>query len=197
MIFDLGGVVFRYRPERRLAAFAAVTGRDETDVRKALMDSGYSRQCDAGRLNADAAYREGVRLLGSRMRFENFRTRWIAAFEPDSEVVALVRHLRKVLPVAMLTNNSDLVRGGLEARYGDVMGLFRPSLFSADIGLLKPDPRLFRTLLDLIGMAPHQVLYVDDEPACADAAASLGMQVCRFRSAGALEHELSARALLP
>jgi putative hydrolase of the HAD superfamily len=194
--FDLGGVVFRYRPERRLVALARLCGREPNQVRKALMDSGYSRSCDAGRLAGDAAYREGIRLLGQRISLSSFRAHWISAFEPDPEVVDLVRRVRSRLPVAMLTNNSDMVRSGLESRFPEVMELFRPRLFSTDTGFLKPDPRQFRTLLELLGAPPQRVLYVDDEPACAAAAASLGMESCRFESAAALEGELRARALI-
>jgi putative hydrolase of the HAD superfamily len=194
--FDLGGVVFRYRPERRLQAFARLTGRSESELQKALIDSGYARSCDAGRLTGDAAYREGSRLLGQRLGFARFRASWIAAFEPDPDVAALVGRLRARLPVAMLSNNSDLVRGGLEARDGEIMELFRPRVFSADTGVLKPDPRLYRTLLDLLDQPAERVLYVDDEPACAAGAAALGMVAHRFESAAALDALLTERGLL-
>lgn len=194
--FDLGGVVFRYRPERRLDAFARATGRSPAELQKALIDSGYARSCDAGRLTGDAAYREGTRLLGQRLGFGRFRSIWIEAFEPDPDVVALVRRLREQLPVAMLTNNSDLVRSGLEARYGDVMELFRPRVFSADTGVLKPDPRLYRTLLELLDQPPERVLYVDDEPVCTATAAALGMPAHRFESAASLRALLASEGLL-
>ncbi|HEX7035097.1 MAG TPA: HAD family phosphatase [Pseudomonadales bacterium] len=194
--FDLGGVVFRYRPERRLDAFARATGRSPAALQKALIDSGYARSCDAGRLTGEAAYREGSRLLGQRLGFGRFRSTWIEAFEPDPGVVALVRRLRERLPVAMLTNNSDLVRSGLEARDGEVMELFRPRVFSADTGMLKPDPRLYRTLLDLLEEPPERVLYVDDEPACTAAAEALGMPAHRFESAAGLQALLSSQGLL-
>lgn len=195
-VFDLGGVVFRYRPERRLDAFARATGRSAAELQKALIDSGYARSCDAGRLTGEAAYREGTRLLGQRLGFGRFRSTWIEAFEPDPDVVALVRRLRERLPVAMLTNNSDLVRSGLEARYGDVMELFRPRVFSADTGMLKPDPRLYRTLLELLEQPPARVLYVDDEPVCTAAAAALGMPAHRFESAASLQTLLASQGLL-
>jgi HAD superfamily hydrolase (TIGR01509 family) len=195
--FDLGGVVFRYRPERRLAAFAAATGRSPERIRKALMDSGYARSCDAGRLCGEAALHEGLRLLGQRMSYARFRDCWIAAFEPHPEVVALTRRLQGRTPLAMLTNNSELVRSGLEQRYPDVLAPFRPWVLSADIGVLKPDPRLYRTLLDLLGKSPEQVLYVDDEPACAAAAAALGMTAHRFGSPAELESCLRRHGVLP
>lgn len=195
VVLDLGGVVFRYRPERRFEGFARLTGLDPTDVRKRLMDSGYSRGCDAGRLNPDAAYREGLRLLGTRMTLERFRDVWISAFDPDTAVVELARQLKAQTSLAMLSNNSTLVAGGLEARYPEVMELFRPRLFSAEAGILKPDPRLFRTLLDLVGESAERVLYVDDEPVHVAAAGALGMQTCRFTDAAGLAVRLDELGL--
>jgi HAD superfamily hydrolase (TIGR01509 family) len=90
-----------------------------------------------------------------------------------------------------------MVRSALEARYPEVMELFRPRLFSADTGVMKPDPRQYRTLLELLGLPPQQVLYVDDEPGYAAAAASLGMEGCWFESASSLERNLRARELIP
>lgn len=196
VVFDLGGVVFHYRPALRLEALARVSGRGTSVLRKAFMDSGYSRSCDAGRLDLEGAHREGIRLLGQRLSLDRFVDLWITAFEPDETVLDLARRLKPRLPLAMLTNNSALVRRGLESRYPEALDLFRPRLFSAEAGVLKPDPRLFRTLLDLLGTPPEQVLYVDDEPACVDAASALGMQSCRFTDGPALASELQARGLL-
>jgi hypothetical protein len=80
VVFDLGGVVFRYLPERRLAMLAELTGRSTTQIRKTLMDSGYSRSCDAGRLDVEGAYREGIRLLGQRLSLDRFAGLWTSAF---------------------------------------------------------------------------------------------------------------------
>lgn len=197
VVFDLGGVLFRYLPERRLEMFSSLTGMAADDVRRRLMDSGYSRSCDAGRLRGDAAHAEGNRLLGRRLGLATFRRAWISAFEPDPLVVELARSLKDRVPLALLTNNSDLVRDGLESAHPDVLELFRPRLFSAEAGLLKPDPRFFATLLELLGAAPERVLYVDDEPAYADAAAALGMQTIRFHDGAALARELERFELAP
>ncbi|MEQ8859416.1 MAG: hypothetical protein RIC56_12285 [Pseudomonadales bacterium] len=100
MIFDLGGVVFRYRPDERLLEFARLTGLDLHEVRRRLMDSGYSRACDAGRLDRDAAHREGCRLLGARIGQATFERLWISAFAPDDAVVALAARLKPRLCLA-------------------------------------------------------------------------------------------------
>lgn len=195
VVLDLGGVLFRYRPERRLETLRRLTGLSAAEIRRRLMDSGYSRSCDAGRLRGEAVHAEANRLLGRRLGLQTFQGAWISAFEPDPQVVALARRLKDRVPLALLTNNSDLVRDGLETAHPEVMELFRPRLFSAEAGLLKPDPRFFATLLELLGTSPPQVLYVDDEPACADAAAALGMRAVRFEDGAALCRVLTEAGL--
>lgn len=196
VVFDLTGVVFRHHPQRRLDAFARHSGLTAAEVRRRLFDSGFSLSCDAGRFSAEGAWREGTRLLGCRLGRDRFRTLWGSAFEPDTSVVDLVQRLRGRVDVALLTNNSGLVREALERSHPEVMDLFRPRLFSADVGQLKPVPGPFRTLLDLLGKAAEEVLYVDDAPANVDAAASLGFRTCRFHGAEALEAELAAQGVI-
>lgn len=188
--------MFRYQPQRRLDAISGITGHSTEQLRKTLMDSGYSLSCDAGRLDLDGAYREGIRQLGTRLSRDRFVSLWVSAFVPDAGVVDIARRLKARLPLAMLTNNSALVRRGLESRYPDLLELFRPRLFSAEAGVLKPDPRLFLTLLDLLDQPPDRVLYVDDEPACVGGAAALGMRALRFVDAPTLNGELVRCGLL-
>lgn len=196
VVLDLGGVLFRLLPERRLQAFARLTGHDPEQIRRRLFDSGFSRSCDAGRLGTDAAYQEAVRLLGRRLSMSRFRALWTTAYEPDAAVVSVARRLKPRTQLALLTNDSTLTREGLEAAFPDVLELFRPRLFSADAGQLKPDHRLFGTLLDLLGLEPARVLYVDAAPVNVDAAAALGFATHPFQDAAGLEVLLRDRGLL-
>ncbi|MEQ8859417.1 MAG: HAD-IA family hydrolase [Pseudomonadales bacterium] len=64
------------------------------------------------------------------------------------------------------------------------------------MGVLKPHPRLFQTLLDLLDLAPQRALYIDDEPASVAAAAAFGMRAWRFRSAPELAESLARHGWL-
>ena len=67
VLFDLGGVLFRYQPDVRWQAFAEQTDLTPEEIRRRLSSSGYAMACDQGRFRGNRAYREGILLLGSRM----------------------------------------------------------------------------------------------------------------------------------
>ncbi len=196
VIFDLGGVLFRYAPERRWDAFAELTGRTPATIRKRLLDSGYARACDLGRLKGQKAHAEGLRLLGHRLSAARFEALWVSAFEPDPDVIALARRVRDHAALTLLSNNSELVRRGLEARYGEVLALFRPQLYSCDLGLAKPDPQVFSLALELLGTQAEETAFIDDSAANTQTATALGLPSHQFRDAAALEAALDAWSLL-
>jgi putative hydrolase of the HAD superfamily len=62
-------------------------------------------------------------------------------------------------PLASLTNgNADLQRIGIHAH-------FAHHVCARDSGVAKPDPRIFLTAAERLGVAPGQILHVGDDPA--------------------------------
>ena len=67
---------------------------------------------------------------------------------------------------------------------------------SADVGLIKPDPAIFRLLLERIGRAPAECIYIDDNPKNVASAAALGFDAIAFQSVSQLRAALADRNLL-
>jgi HAD superfamily hydrolase (TIGR01509 family) len=196
-LFDLGGVLFDYQPEVRWQEFAAQTDLPAEEVRRRLSASGYAMACDQGRLRGNRAYKEGIRALGSRMSMERFVQLWVSAFRPDEAVLQVARTLQDAgLAIAIFSNNSDLVRDGLEAFWPAMLAPFMPRIFSADLGLTKPDPRAYQKAAELLGHPPNEVLVVDDAPMNTMTAASLGFETIDFSTADGLSAELEQRGFL-
>jgi putative hydrolase of the HAD superfamily len=57
---------------------------------------------------------------------------------------------------------------------------FDAVVVSSEVGLSKPDARIFRLCLDRLGVAPADALFVDDKAANVEAAAGLGLRVLQF-----------------
>ena len=53
-------------------------------------------------------------------------------------------------------------------------------VISAEVGLIKPDPRIYRLALAKLGARPEESVFIDDVPANVDAARSAGMVGIEF-----------------
>ncbi len=197
VLFDLGGVVCRFLPERRLERLARASGKPAAEVRRLLFESGFSARCDRGELGAVEMHAEACRCLGTRLPYAEFRRLWASAFEPEPSVLALVERVRRVRATGLLTDNAAVLREALAHELAEVGRRFDPLLFSCELRARKPEPELFRAALARAGRGPEEVLFVDDVEANVAAAADLGIAALHFRGAAALGRELAAAGLLP
>lgn len=77
-------------------------------------------------------------------------------FYPDA--LAALDRLAGRLPLAALTNgNADLVRIGIH-------GHFRAVVSARDQGVAKPEAPIFHATCARLGVAPHEVLHIGDDP---------------------------------
>lgn len=57
---------------------------------------------------------------------------------------------------------------------------FDPLILSCDVKMQKPDPEIFKYMIDQVGKPPHAILYIDDREENIEAAKKLGMQTFLF-----------------
>jgi HAD superfamily hydrolase (TIGR01509 family) len=63
-----------------------------------------------------------------------------------------------------------------------MLDIFDVTIFSAEVGLAKPDPRIYQLVLDKLGVKAGQAIFVDDFQANVDAANSLGIHGVSFKN---------------
>lgn len=86
--------------------------------------------------------------------------------------------------------------------YEDVRALFQLDRFVAGhhpsytVGARKPDALYYERVLARTGLAPHELLFVDDREENVDAARALGMPAVLFTDADALRRELVLHGML-
>ena len=84
----------------------------------------------------------------------------------------------------------------VRAKY-DFFSWFKDMLISGEIGIAKPDPRIFHLLLDRIARPAGECLLIDDTVINIDVAQSLGFRTIHFLSPGQLQDQLHKLGLLP
>jgi HAD superfamily hydrolase (TIGR01509 family) len=164
VVFDLDGVLCRYRIERRLALLSSWSGRSPESIRAAIWQSGFEDDAERGAISADD-YLKG---FGERMGYALTAAQWVearkVATEPDLEVLALARRAAATRPVGMFTNNPLLLKRHLSEVFPAAAEIFGArAVFSAELGRCKPEPEAFRLVAARLGHSPDEVLYVDDD----------------------------------
>jgi putative hydrolase of the HAD superfamily len=120
----------------------------------------------------DAAHRELERRAGCPL--PRLHDEWRQAQTSIAANVELVRRLRARYKLSVLSNADVSLRGRLE-RDG-IHGLFDDIVVSAEVGMAKPDPAIFRLAAERLGLAPTECVFVDDWDQNVEAAREVGMR---------------------
>lgn len=196
VVFDMDGVLCRYRIERRLALLASWGGRSPDAIHAAIWRSGFEDEAERGLMSADD-YLKG---FGERMGYPLSAAQWVearrVAIEPDPAVLSLARQLGTVHPVGLFTNNPLLLKRHIAEVFPAVPDIFGArAVFSAELGRSKPDPDAFRRLATYLAVAPDEIFYLDDDATYVAGARRAGLLADRVDGAPGVRASLAAHGL--
>jgi 2-haloacid dehalogenase len=196
VVFDLGGVLIDWDPRYLFRKLLA----DEAAVEEFLATvctPEWNAELDRGR-----PFAEGVAELVERhpehaAAIAAYHERWpeMLAGEVPGTVEVLADLRAAGVPLYALTNWSAETFAITRGRF-EFLTWFDGLLVSGEEGMTKPDPAIFRLLLDRFGLDPGATVFVDDSEANVAAARELGIDAVRFTGPGLLRRELTARRML-
>jgi 2-haloacid dehalogenase len=191
VVFDLGGVLIDWNPRY---LYRSLFDGDDAAMERFLAEvctQEWNVRQDAGRPWAEAIEELTARFPMERERIAAYRERWDemlgGAMEPTVEILSDLR--RAGVRLLALSNWSSDTFAVARPRY-PFLGWFEGLVISGDVGVAKPDPAIFRILLDRFGLDPAATVYIDDAAANVAAAAELGMRAIRFEDATSLRASL-------
>ncbi len=103
----------------------------------------------------------------------------------DPEMVRLVRALRKAVPVTVLSNGTTRLRRDLHVL--DLLDEFDVVFNTAEIGIAKPDPEVFRHVCAELASAPRRTAFLDDLTDNVKGASEAGLVAHHFTGQQAAE----------
>jgi len=196
-IFDLGGVLLEWDPR---FLYRKLFAGDDVAMEHFLTNvctTQWNKRQDAGRSFAEATQEllphhsdkiELIEAFGKR-----FGEMIQGTIDGSIEILAELRQ-RKV-PLYALTNWSAETFPQQRERFA-FLSWFDGIVVSGREGVIKPDARIFRILLERHGVAPESAVFIDDVAENAAAAAALGLHGIHFQSPEQLRRELIAVGML-
>ena len=197
VVFDLGGVLVDWDP--RYLYRQLFDDPDEMESFLAEVTTAEWNACqDAGRPWAEAVELLVAEHPQRRELIEAFHGRWpeMLAGEIPGTVDVLADLRAAGVRLIALSNWSAETFPVARERF-DFLAWFEGIVISGDVGMNKPDRRIFEHLIEQFGIEPAAALFIDDSSANVDAAKALGFQAIQFTDATTLRGELERLGLLP
>ena len=175
IVFDLGGVLFARDKHKCSPEFIDFFRFIRTDP---MPD--FWVEYDRGTLTLDQVVDALCALHGCTPEVARAYVREaIDRQEPVRATERLVGELKRAgYRIYVLSNMSREFIDFL--RRADVYALFDGEVVSCEEGTVKPEPRIYRILLDRYGLDPAQTLFIDDRAANIAAARETGIDGFRF-----------------
>jgi 2-haloacid dehalogenase len=197
VVFDLGGVLLDWNPRllyRRLFDDEAEMERFLSEV--CTMDWHHAH--DLGVPPSETS----PPLIAKHPEYADMIWAWTQRSEemlggPIEGTVEILRALKdRKIPCYALTNMETWTYPDRRERY-PFLRWFDGTVVSGFEGVAKPDPRVFKLLLDRFGLTAASTLFVDDSPKNVAAARGAGMPAIEFESPERLRECLESAGLLP
>jgi glucose-1-phosphatase len=182
IIFDLGGVILNIAPERTVEAFAAL------GLENPLGERGWFYHHDLFYLleqgtSTPEEFRDHVReLLNRDIPDSDIDHAWCAMIlDIPSDRVEYLQTLKDKFRIFLLSNTNEIHRQhyfrDFESTYGFVFSeLFEQDYYSHRMGMRKPNPAIFKQVLENHELIPGETLFIDDSEENIKAASGLGIQ---------------------
>jgi len=195
VVFDIGNVLIGWQPEQFYDAMIGAEKRqrlfDQVDI------SGMNASVDLGADLAQAVRAKALEHPEWHDEILLWHDRWIDMATPAIDhSVKLLRALRqKGTPVFALSNFGISTLQLAQIAY-PFLREFDRQYISGHMGVVKPDPEIYRRLEDDSGVAPGALIFTDDRPENIDAARSRGWQAHLFENPQGFAERLVAEGLL-
>lgn len=181
ILLDFWGVIGIVQSPADVAEMATVLGSDLQDfsdaywAHRGFFDAGGDRTAYWTAVAGDLGLTLDAQQIASLSTIDD--RSWSGVHE---DMLALVAQLRdRGHRLALLSNAPvDLVNHARSV----LDGLVSELLFSSQLGLAKPDPRIFEVALQRLGVVAGEVVFVDDNADNVAAAREAGMRVIRHTS---------------
>lgn len=187
ILFDADGVLQRTAPGWQDELIAMIGSRDDIDGPEfaAAVQRAEAPTMD-GRTDIVEAMLAVLRSYSVSLRIDDILDLW-TRITPDQSMLEAVAALRRPgLRLCLATNQQPQRAAWMKANlpYAE---LFDEQFYSCDLGVAKPDPAYFTTILDRLAVPASSVLFVDDMPPNIEGARSVGLQAYLFRRGGGRE----------
>ena len=179
VMFDIGGVLVQQVDRSRVRQWETRLDLEEGSLGRSIWLMPISLQAEIGRASEDdvwAAVADRFEL--NPIDMAALRGDFFSGSVWNDRLIDYARSLRARYRTGIISNAWPEAREAVKPWVnGDA---FDDLIFSAEVGLAKPDRRIYELALERLRVQPAEAIFIDDMPGNVEAAQAIGMAGIRF-----------------
>lgn len=181
VFWDIGGVIVRTHDWRGRSRWEKQIGLQPHELEGIVFSGEMGKRAAIGQASADDVWTWVLNHLGLPEGDRHSLQRdFFDGDQVDEELVSFIRSLRPTYLTGMISNAWLETRHWLENQWR-IADSFDHIVISAEVGVAKPDPRIFHLALDGLEVTPLESVFIDDFEENIKAARKVGMHAILFR----------------
>jgi putative hydrolase of the HAD superfamily len=173
-----------------------LAGVQPEELRAAILDNGLGSSFETGRISEAEFHAQICGTLGKKISFDDFFAAWNSIFLPAPLLPdRLISRLAQKARLWTLSN-TNIAHFNFIREHFPSLRYFEGRILSYEVGLQKPDERIFHLALDRAKVEAEATLFIDDQLQNVEAARALGIDAFQFIDRDQFAHEMRTRNLL-
>jgi putative hydrolase of the HAD superfamily len=178
-IFDIGGVLVRYNAEE-LAQFISDARGVEPDTVKTLLQPDLLYEIETGRMSDIDFYNSYVRNVLPDVSFDDMVNLYEQYFEIRPGFELMLELKGQGAKVYTLSNLAGFHKKAVERKIPGFFEQFDINFLSYEMRLHKPEPDIYKEIIERIGEKPENLIFFDDSPKNVEGAIAAGINGILF-----------------
>ena len=181
VFFDLGGVIVRTEHQAPRQHLAESLGMDYDDIEKIVFGSGSAVRASVGEIDEEEHWRNVMKTLKlPASEYPRVREEFFAGDVIDREIVEFLRSIKPRVKTGVISNAWSGLRNYIvREKFDDA---FHHMVISAEVGVAKPDARIYHIALEQLQVQATEAVFVDDVLENIKACQQVGMKGIHFRT---------------
>jgi HAD superfamily hydrolase (TIGR01549 family) len=182
ILLDLGNVVIKLNPAALETGYGAYSETAEKEIEEYILDSDDMNRYMEGKLSSTEFYQKVRRRFKMRIDYDEFYRIWNSMFLGYPEMEDIIKTLKEKYPevkLVLISNTNEAHYDFIKDQY-DILKLLDGHVVSHELGVQKPDPKIFSEAMKLAGSIPRNTFYTDDREDLISAARIMGIKAFQF-----------------
>lgn len=192
VIFDLGGVLIQQVDRGRRSFWETRLAVPVREIANQVWLSPVGQKALTGQATEEQVWAEvGRHFELTPEELIRLESDFKGESEMDQDLLSFIRKLHQHCKTGVISDAFSSAREKVQAVIP--ADTFDVLVFSAEEGMVKPAPAIFRRALNLLDVEPREVIFVDDMPHNVAGARALGIHAIQFRDSAQVRSDILRR----